>query len=172
MAILEPERIYFDMDGVLADFRRGVRELGGCELTHEQGHMSPAEDDAMWNAIRKVPRFYDKLEPLPGSLELFRELHDRYGGRCEILTGVPSKRRDLPTSGDEKVSWVRRLLPAGVKVNIVYRREKQGFCKGAQSVLIDDYEKNIAEWEQAGGTGIRFSDARQARDELVRLGLL
>ena len=35
------EKIYFDMDGVLADFDRGVRELCGMEA-FDQGGRSPA----------------------------------------------------------------------------------------------------------------------------------
>ena len=73
------------MDGVLADFGGGVAELAGFAMCHGQGE-SPEEDDMMWEAVRHVDHFYDRLEPLPGSLELFRELHGRYGDRCAVLT--------------------------------------------------------------------------------------
>ena len=42
-------RIYFDMDGVLADFDRGVRELCGLEPV-SQGVTGPREE-LMWNRI-------------------------------------------------------------------------------------------------------------------------
>lgn len=166
-----PDRIYFDMDGVLADFDRGVAELAGFEKHCKQGESS-AEDDLMWDAVRKVGHFYDRLSPLPGSIELFCDLFARYGDRCEILTGIPTPRRDMPTSGDDKVAWVRRLLPAGVKVNVVYRREKKNFCKGKGSILIDDFHKNVSEWERHGGTGILFEGADAAREALRTLGVL
>ena len=80
-----PEHIYFDMDGVLADFNRGVEELAGFVQRYGQEE-SPEEDDKMWEAVRHVDHFYDRLDPLPGSLELFCELHGRYGDRCTVLT--------------------------------------------------------------------------------------
>lgn len=166
-----PEHIYFDMDGVLADFDRGVEELAGFVQRYGQGE-SPEEDDLMWEAIRHVDHFYDRLAPLPGSLELFRELHGRYGDRCAILTGIPTPRRHIDTAGEDKVSWCRRLLPEGVEVNVVYRREKRKFCKGRESILIDDFSENVAAWEAAGGTGILFRGADDARRQLMGLGIL
>lgn len=168
---LVPDRIYFDMDGVLADFDRGVAELAGFDKRHGQGEC-PEEDDLMWDAVRKVDRFYDRLEPIAGSIGLFCDLHALYGDRCEILTGIPTPRRGMPTSGEDKISWVRRFLPAGVTVNVVYRREKRNFCKGAGSVLIDDFSRNVSEWEDQGGTGILFVGADEARSELMGLGIL
>lgn len=166
-----PERIYFDMDGVLADFDRGVAELAGFEKRFAQGE-SRAEDRLMWRAVRRVEHYYDRLEPIPGSLELFRSLRERYGGRCEILTGIPAPRHDMPESADDKASWVRRLLGEDVVVHAVYRREKVGFCEGAGSILIDDFPRNIAEWRAAGGTAVLFAGADAARRELLRLGIL
>ena len=45
-ADIVPEHIYFDMDGVIADFDRGVVELAGFERHHAQGE-SEEEDDMM-----------------------------------------------------------------------------------------------------------------------------
>ena len=36
--------------------------------------------------------------------------------------------------------------------------------------LIDDYEKNTAEFNRAGGTGITFKTASQTISELKKLG--
>lgn len=168
---LIPDRIYFDMDGVLADFDRGLRELAGFVKRYGQGE-SEEEDDLMWEAVRKVDHFYSRLAPVPGAIELFCDLHALYGERCEILTGIPTPRRNIPEAGDDKVEWVRRLLPAGVKVNVVYRKEKKGYCKGAGSILIDDYAKNTDEWVASGGTGILFEGADKAREKLRSLGIL
>lgn len=168
-----PDRIYFDMDGVLADFDMGVRELACFEKHYAQGESEEEEeDDLMWEAVRKVGHFYDRLEPIPGAVGLFRNLHALYGNRCEILTGVPTPRRGMPESGDDKRAWCRRLLPAGVKVNVVYRKDKPRFCRGKGSILIDDYHRNIREWESHGGTGILFVSADETRKVLHDRGVL
>lgn len=65
--------IYIDMDGVLADFDRGITELCHIEK-HDQEDHDEMKIDAMWNAVRKVPHFYDRLEPMPGALEMFDEI--------------------------------------------------------------------------------------------------
>ena len=166
-----PSRIYFDMDGVLANFKKGMVELAGF-VHHPEHGWNEAEDARLWAAVRKVDHFYDKLEPLPGSLELFHEMHRRYGDRCEILTGIPKPNRHIDTAGEDKVSWCRRFLPEGVKVNVVYSKEKKYFCDGVGSVLIDDFSENIEAWEEHGGTGVTFTGAKEASRELGILGIL
>ena len=47
------EKIYFDMDGVLADFDRGIRELCGLEFSTVQGKRTEEEDNLMWDEIKK-----------------------------------------------------------------------------------------------------------------------
>lgn len=51
-------------------------------------------------------------------------------------------------------------------------KHKQLFCTGAGSILIDDREKTIREWREAGGTGILHVSAEKTRTELKRLGVL
>lgn len=153
------EKIYFDMDGVLADFDRGIRELCGLEFSTVQGKRTEEEDNLMWEEIKKIDNFYDKLEPLPGSVEMFQKIYAKYGDKCEILTGIPKPRRGITTAGEDKIAWVRRLLSKDIKVNIVYRAEKKNYCKGENYILIDDLDKNILEWKECGGTGILHTDA-------------
>ena len=164
-------KIYFDMDGVLADFNKGVKTLCGIPAP-DQGPDNKAENDAMWKAIRAVDHFYDKLDPIAGMPELFMELFGKYGQDCQILTAVPKPKRNIPMAGDDKRSWVKRVLDPQVKVNIVVREEKKDFCNGADSILIDDLASNISEWEEFDGTGIKFISAADTRAGLVKLGLL
>ena len=165
------ERVYFDMDGVLADFEGGVRTLCGMECL-PQDNVDEAPEAVMWEAIRQVDRFYDKLSPLPGAVALFRAVYRRYGDRCQILTGIPKPHRGIPTAGEDKTRWVRRLLDPGVTVNVVYREEKQRFCTGPECLLIDDFYVNTQAWEDFGGTAILHRNARSTRDKLKRRGVL
>ncbi len=158
---MERAMIYFDMDGVLADFDRGVKELCHMEPQSQNGKRDDAYDEQMWAAIRKVDHFYDRLEPMPGAVEMFKEVYRQYGDRCEILTGIPKPHRGIATAGEDKINWVRRLLSAEVKVNIVFREEKILYCSGPESILVDDREKTIRDWNEKGGTGILHTDAAE-----------
>ena len=166
------EKIFFDMDGVLADFNRGVRELCGMEPAPQGPDWKPGADDPMWEGIKKVDRFYAQLEPVPGSIELYRRLRDKYGDRVQILTGIPKPKRQLFTSGEDKTSWAHRLMDEDLIVNIVFREEKPKYCTGKGCILIDDFDENIRDWTACGGTGIRFTTAEEAEKILEAIGVL
>ncbi len=167
---MDIKRIYFDMDGVLADFDRGVIELCGLEPL-DQG-VSDSREERMWNGIREVGHFYDKLEIMPGAKEMFDELYEKYGDKCEILTGIPKPKRGITGAGEDKIKWVRRLLSENIKVNIVLREHKPRFCTGKDCILIDDFRKNIKEWEAAGGTGVLSRNAEDTTEKLKEMGIL
>ena len=156
------KKVYFDMDGVLADFNRGVRELCHVEpVDPNSKDRSKEKDDEMWAGIKAVDHFYDKLEPMPGAIDMFKEIRRQYGDICEILTGIPKPKRWIPGAADDKIKWIRRYLGEDVVVNIVYRAEKPNYCHGKEYLLIDDMEENIKDWEAAGGTGIIHRSARE-----------
>ncbi len=149
------EKIFLDMDGVLADFNLGVSKLCGIEsISQDALDRDPRADAAMWAKIREVEHFYDSLELMPGAKEMFDELYGKYGDRCEILTGIPRPQRGIQNAGEDKIKWVRRLLSEDIKINIVLRAEKPKYCTGKGCILIDDLKSNIRNWENAGGTGI------------------
>jgi 5'(3')-deoxyribonucleotidase len=173
MSELQVEKVYFDMDGVLADFERGVKEILGLNPPDQNAkHHKPGDDDEMWEAIKKVTHFYDYLELMPGAKEMFDAVYERYGDRCEILTGIPKPKRGVVNAADDKKKWVRRLLSENVKVNIVYREEKPKYCTGKGCILIDDMQRNIRDWNEMGGTGIVNVSAEATMAKLRELQVL
>ena len=116
--------------------------------------------------MRSVERFYDRLEPMAGAVEMFNKLREQFGDRVEILTGIPKPKRGIVTAGEDKICWAHRILNPELKVNIVYRAEKPGFCQGRDFILIDDMKLNIKEWEACGGTGILH---RNPEETLARI---
>ena len=164
--------IYLDMDSVLADFERGVQELCHMEALSQNGKRDLKQDDLMWDAIRETDHFYDRLELVPGAKELFNRIYGKYGDQCEILTGIPREERGIVTAEQDKRNWTKRMLSDTVKVNAVCRKHKQNYCKGPESVLIDDREKTIREWRELGGTGILYVNAEETIKKLEELGLL
>jgi hypothetical protein len=72
-----------------------------------------------------------------------------------------------------KTEWLRRN--AGMtnrqKINLVRRKEKKLFAKrGQPAILIDDYEKNIIEFQKSGGIGIHHTDTSKTISQLKKLG--
>lgn len=166
---MEIKKIFFDMDGVLADFDRGVREFCGMEPAPQGVGWKPGEDVSMWEQIRKVDHFYDQLELMPGAKSMFDTLRRKYGERVEILTAIPKPDKGILTADEDKLKWVRRLLSPDVVINIVYRADKPDFCTGKDCILIDDFVENVEVWESCGGTGICFTSAEEVMEKVKRL---
>jgi len=57
-------------------------------------------------------------------------------------------------------------------INLVKRADKQKYATtdGKPNVLIDDYKKNIVEWEAKGGIGVHHTEVGKTLAELKRLG--
>ena len=166
---MEFKKIYFDMDGVLADFDRGVIEILNLKPVKQEYH-TVESDNLLFGEMKKAEHFYLRLHALEGSLELFNEIYEKYGGDVvEILTGIPNPKRGIDSAKEDKIRWVRKELPEGVKVNALLRKDKPKYCLGKEYVLIDDFTKNIQEWESEGGTGILFTAPQQVREKLEEL---
>ena len=58
------------------------------------------------------------------------------------------------------------------RINLVLREDKQKYATidGVQNILIDDYLKNIKQWEAKGGIGIHHINARTSINSLKKLG--
>ncbi len=165
---MEIKKIYIDMDGVLVDFDRGVKELLGLD-PQPQESSSDEYNKMLWEKARQYPNFYFKLKPVKDMVDMFNELVKTYGDKVEILTGIPRKERGIETASQDKIDWIHKYLSKDVKVNTVRRKEKKNFCLGSGYILIDDYTKNLNEWFEAGGTSILFKDAATLRWQLQTL---
>lgn len=164
------EKIYFDMDGVLADFDNGVRTLCQMEPLPQNTKRPKGYDEILWKKISKVEHFYDKLEPMRGAKKMIEFCIEKFGvEKVEILTGIPKPRRNVLTAKEDKEAWVKRNLSDKIKVNTVFREDKINFAKNNRCILVDDYEKNIKEWENAGGYGILFIDSEDVIRKLKNM---
>ena len=165
---MQIDKIYFDMDGVLADFCKGAEQLGGYVWKKEQNHVE-AKDDTMWDCIRSVEGFYLKLDLMPGAKEMFDSIYQRFSKKCEVLTGIPKPKRNIKNVKEDKITWMHERLAADIVVNECNKEDKWRYCKGKGCVLIDDMQANIDAWEAAGGTGILYEDAESTLQELERI---
>jgi hypothetical protein len=151
--------IYCDMDSVLVDFDLGYQELTG--MTTQQADAKGVE--TFWDPISKAgAKFWITLQWMPDG----KQLWDYIKKYNPILLSAPSREESSKLG---KRVWVKRELP-GVKLILKYASQKQEYASPT-SILIDDRQKNIDQWEAAGGIGILHTNTPDTIKQLQQLGL-
>lgn len=148
-------RLYLDLDGVMADFDRHFRETFGLD------NRSLAEA-ALWERINTHPTFFRDLPVCDGALSFF----DRFSYAAPIiLTACP--RTNYQHVARQKRAWVyEHLSPHCTVLPVMGGRNKPLFMHSPGDILIDDFERNIAAWDDEGGVGILHRDFEQTKARL------
>ena len=152
--------IYCDMDQVLCNFMKAAaKAVGGTFITFDK--------DERWKKINQTKGFWENLEWMPGANNLYKKII-KYD--AHILSAYSGKD---PTSKSGKMKWLARETKfKRSKIHLVMRSQKQQFAQtnGKPNVLVDDYIKNIKEWESKGGIGVHHTSVSKSIGELNRLG--
>ncbi|MCO6415084.1 hypothetical protein JYK14_02675 [Siccirubricoccus sp. KC 17139] len=148
-------RLFLDLDGVLSDFDRGVREVTG-----KRPEELPLK--VMWAALARAPRFFETLAFMEDAEALWRFCQPHHP---TILTGLPHG----AWAPGQKRRWVARMLGAHVPVVTCMTREKPKWS-GAGHVLVDDRLATREGWERKGGIFIHHLSAERSIAALCRLG--
>jgi 5'(3')-deoxyribonucleotidase len=152
--------IYCDMDEVLVALLDGAKQVLGKPMTE-------VEKTERWNTISSVKNFWENLKWMPNAKRLY-DFMSKYD--AHILSAFT--KRD-PNSRNGKMKWLQKNAKySRSNIHLVQREQKQKFAKtnGKPNVLIDDYIKNIQEWESKGGIGIHHTNVSKTINELKRLG--
>ena len=159
------KKIFVDMDGVLADFVKGVegpKYLNG-PLINAEDYDSRKVELSNKGLFRDLP----KLDGMEQLVEYIQLESLRKGIYWEILTCTGMQNRQKVAK--DKIAWVRKFVNEDVVVTCTFKGiQKAAFAKEGY-ILIDDTEKNIVAWNQAGGTGILFKDTASCINELKTL---
>ena len=155
----ELPEIYCDMDMVLVDFVGRAEELIGDKFTN-------VEKEVRWEAIKAKKDFWHTLDWMPGAERMWK-LINKYD--ANILSAYST--RD-PNSRPGKKVWLNKNAKPKGEVFLVQRADKKKYAttNGKPSILIDDYIKNIREWEAAGGIGIHHTSPSNTISQLKKYG--
>ena len=152
--------IYCDMDMVLCDFLGASEKVLGVSFPD-------ADKNTRWNKITNTKNFWTNMEWMPGAKRLYSYIM-KYD--AHILSAYSSRDGN---SRNGKIKWLNKNTDfKRSKIHLVLRSQKQAFAMtdGNPNVLIDDYIKNIKEWESKGGIGVHHTSVPKSINELKRLG--
>jgi 5'(3')-deoxyribonucleotidase len=156
------DRVLLDMDSVLVNLVGGVcSRFGWTYPTSLTDHTQRKEqtsyylndvfdvtDADIWPHLGR--EFWADLEPLPWAFDVIKALERRWGENICLLTAP------VETDGaiDGKRDWIKSHTPQ-------FRHRQQigtakWFCASPHHVLIDDHEKNCAEFRTARGHTFLF----------------
>ena len=155
----ELPEIYCDMDMVLVDFVGRAEELIGDKFTN-------VDKEERWEAIKSKKDFWHTLDWMPGAQRMWK-LINKYD--ANILSAYSN--RDKNSRPGKKVWLKKNAKPTG-DVLLVQRADKKKYAtsNGKPNILIDDYIKNIKEWEAAGGIGIHHTSPSNTISQLKKYG--
>ncbi len=142
------DKIYVDMDGVLADFDGAAEELLGMKFQDYENQHGPVQ---AWAMVYENPWFFSQLRRLPHFDDLLK-LCAQYTRRVTILSS-PS-RTNTPLCMIQKRQWIDSNL--GHAFPAIFEKRKHIFA-APNMLLIDDTPKQIVRWERAGGIGHLFT---------------
>lgn len=148
-------KIYCDMDGVLTDFERKLRENGYPDFEPSWS------DEKTWAAVESIDKFWEELPWMEDGKKLWNFLKPY---RPDLLS-APSRHDTRSIKG--KQEWVEREI--GRVTLILIRAKDKCLYANTCSILIDDSKKNIDRWVEAGGVGILHKSAENTMITIANL---
>lgn len=151
------------MDGVLCDFEKRFTELYGKDALGARDRK---------NFTTNWPNFimdgnFENLEWFPGGKELLDFIQNKTDWEVEILSSSGGEKFHSEVAA-QKVVW---LCDKGIpyKANIVPGRKHKTAYATPETILIDDTEDIIVNFNAAGGLGILHKDINETLAKLRTL---
>lgn len=160
----EKRHLWFDLDGVFANFEKAAREL-------HKGDYHKLPPSEFWKPIvREIDHFFYNLEVIPDSKSMLEYAKTLKGISLGVLTALPRPTGKAIQAKDDKIRWVKdNLDPHLFTQTVVGGINKGKFCKSPQDILVDDLQRNIDAWRKAGGIGILHTSPENTIKQLKEI---
>jgi 5'(3')-deoxyribonucleotidase len=134
-------QIFFDMDGVIADFTEGFKQAFGRDARE-------LDSFTIKQYCLTRPNFFRELPVNDLGLELFNSLKNDYN-----ITFLTTPMEGMNFCKRDKIIWIQENLG---NYDVIFSSNKAEYVEDHESVLIDDFQTNLEPWRDAGGTAIKF----------------
>ena len=144
---------------VICDFIGGYEQLTGKDF-------AKTDKDERWEEIKAKKDFWATLDWMSDSQRMWKLINKYNANILSAYSNRDANSRSIRRNG------CPRMQNLTGKVHLVMRADKQKYATtgGKPCILIDDYKKNIIEWENAGGIGIHHLSPTQTISQLKRYG--
>ena len=162
--------IFVDMDGVLVDLWEGLEKRLNKKIDKSNKKEFTQEFYAFIENL-KGPELSQFFATLPPTLDCFRIWNAVRHLKPLILSSVTNK--EFTMYG--KTIWCKNNLNLpGDRIFFSRKSNQKQYYASKFSILIDDFEDNIAEWRNAGGIAVHHVDTentiRQIKKAIQELG--
>lgn len=156
------KNLYIDFDGVI---------LNTIDVTYRLLE----EENIDLKDIEKVQNFYKTLDwknllsitpEINNAFNCIQELLDSKKYNISILTHVNSMDEII-----EKVKFIRKHTDHLTIIPVPKPLSKTKMVRAKDAILVDDYTKNLKEWEKEGGIGIKFTQ-KEKESEFITINCL
>ena len=135
--------IYVDFDGVLVDTPKYI-----IKKIYKSKNKSKTLKNLPWDKL------LNNCCEINNNISVMKKLSKEFN--VIVLTHVYSR-----FEADEKKKYIRKCIPNIEVITVPYYINKNDVVDAKNNILIDDYEKNISNWNNAGGIGIHFNNNQE-----------
>lgn len=146
--------IWLDMDGVLVDFDKGYLKLTNG-IPYYEYYQEHGNEAAIKLYQQYGSKYWAELDWIDGGREVYitaKELFKTVNILSSSGTGTLGRNHELTLKG--KYLWLKNNGLTPNDAVIVHDRHLKQRYASPNSVLIDDLEDNIREWNDSSGIGI------------------
>lgn len=175
--------IYFDVDGVLADFDLKANEIRkklnieNIDFNKKNNQLTEKEIELkqfFWCELLNYKDFWIELPLMPKAKELYDFCKKNFA-HIKILTATPRKYSEeiKQKISKDKKNWILKNIDNKINKNDIITITKIGEKKSfyltdnpKNCILIDNAEFNIKDWEEKKGIGFLFKNANNTLQEI------